>query len=112
MIFRQSAIRWGKGPRELCLWCESLLEQLQQRTFEQIASLPECSTEEIEILGRRALRTVYRSENEDKATLIAVQGILQSRWIPFFSDWYADGFCIYPDGKRRNLTREELSSYD
>jgi len=107
----QSEYRWGRAAREFCAGCEALLSEVQGLTYEELRTLDHPG-KEFMVRGRVARAGVIVESNNPDGLLVVVLGSMPSRFIPFLSDCFADGFCIRPDGTKRELTLEEMREYD
>jgi hypothetical protein len=83
---------------------------LREKSFEELAQLPETRTEDTAVLGTRVEFTVFRQSQADESLLVLVR----SDKPIFFGIGTAgttQGFFTWPGGQKRDAYGDEISEF-
>jgi hypothetical protein len=105
-----SEIYAGKRVNALEAIIEERIESLRGRAFTDLVSLPECTTEIVNVDDKDVKVTTFHEILEDGKHRIVVQGI-RERWAGITAKVLAMGFEFVKDGVRRTLTPEDLYDF-
>jgi len=91
------------------------LDPFEAKPRAELASLPECSSDEIELDGITVLITTYREEAKNGPLRVIVQ--LSTRGEPFLKIFrsrqvFVEGFEIQDEGIVRPLKQDEMYDYN
>lgn len=84
--------------------------ELRQKSFAELAALPEVDSRHLEVMGRRVEFTVYRSLRDDENLLVVVQA-LRDRYFGLSTEIRVEGFLANPSGGRVEAPEESLWDY-
>jgi hypothetical protein len=96
--------------REMQTCAQKRPSELWALSFEELSSLPESETRQIDILGERVQLTVYRASELPDQTLVVVQAV-RERWFGIMHSVHAVGFIVSPSGQKRDAPEEKLWDY-
>jgi hypothetical protein len=85
------------------------LSRLRDKPYAELASLPDCETEDIRIDAYPAQRSTYAQPSKADHLRVVVQvGTVTGS---SFSQRYAEGFVVASDGQRRQIDAPEIYEF-
>ena len=96
------------GEMQSC--AQNRLSELRALSFDELSSLPESETREIQLLGKRVQLTTYRASKLPDQMLIVAQAV-RERWFGIMHRVYAVGFIALSNGEKRDAPEEKLWDY-
>ena len=87
----------------------SKLASLSEKSFDELAALPEQSSEEIDLHGTKVTLGVWHEVLSSDEHLIAVQAY--RRGMLGIGRMYADGFAVNSQNEQRQLTHDEWGPF-
>jgi len=95
---------------EMTAKVQSRASELRQRSFAELAALPEVESGNLDLMGHRVLFTVYRSARAAEELLVVVQAARQ-RYFGLFTEIRVEGFLANPSGDRVDAPEKLLWDY-
>ena len=95
---------------EMTAKVQARASELRQRSFVELAALPEVESGDLDLMGHRVLFTVYRSEHAAEELLVVVQAARQ-RYFGMFTEIRVEGFLANPSGDRVEAPEKLLWNY-
>ena len=95
---------------EMTAKVRSRASELRQKSFSELAALPEVESGDLDLLGHRISLTVYRSARAAEELLVVVQAA-RHRYFGLFTEIRAEGFLANTSGERIEAPEKLLWDY-